>query len=580
MLSNARANVNAVKQLFTQGGGAGANEEVVINGTRYSLDAAVLGEGGFSKVYRGWTSEGSFAVKRSFLADADGASEVQREIAVLTKLRGEPHVVRLVGASVFGKVAVVAMELCGESASSLLQRKADVSGDFNAISWCIVGSAAHALCAMHGLSPPLAHRDIKLENLLSTSPTHTQWKLCDFGSTSTQAHLCTTAAHAEEVMDEVSRKTTVTYRSPEQCDPLRGYRIDQSVDVWALGVTAYALLFSEFPFEDTPLGIVNGKLAFPPMYRASSASAVPETREKEVKTIAAMLSKDPVQRPDVWAVTRTARELLGGSHPWVLKHAEPVKPAGWCEQEQVAAASQAAAPRVAAQRDEAGGGRAAGGFFELHGDLAEGEGSGDSRPEDVPVIDGDDVVPRVHVVPALEASPTRLRRNWAARIKDWVESHGAPAHALKLFHADTPHAWVIRCTDGSLSSIRTLYRKKLIHHVSREDDASALFHYIQLRPVSYDAVVAYKVLCLIHDVLRAATGYVQQQVYAGHKRLFTSLQRAWSSPDQAAVPLPGLAAFIVKYCEYLRKRVYYHVRSGSFRAATDEEAAILADLFV
>ena len=46
----------------------------------------------------------------------------------------------------------------------------------------VVADVSAALAHMHGLSPPLSHRDIKLENILLADGG--AWRLCDFGSCS------------------------------------------------------------------------------------------------------------------------------------------------------------------------------------------------------------------------------------------------------------------------------------------------------------------------------------------------------------------------------------------------------------
>ena len=64
------------------------------------------------------------------------------------------------------------------------------------------------------------------------------------------------------VEDEITRFTTVQYRSPEMVDLYSGYPIGLKADIWALGVLLYHLCFFQLPFN-TQLAIQTGEVAVP-----------------------------------------------------------------------------------------------------------------------------------------------------------------------------------------------------------------------------------------------------------------------------------------------------------------------------
>ena len=51
-------------------------------------------------------------------------------------------------------------------------------------------------------------------------------------------------------MEEIEKMTTPIYRAPEQIDLFAGHKINQKVDIWALGCIMYTLMFHKPAFED------------------------------------------------------------------------------------------------------------------------------------------------------------------------------------------------------------------------------------------------------------------------------------------------------------------------------------------
>jgi AP2-associated kinase len=120
------------------------------------------------------------------------------------------------------------------------------------------------VAAMHNLRPALLHRDLKVENILQSTPT--VFKLCDFGSaTPVMPKPPSTTQEIRALEADLNRHTTLQYRAPEMVDPYLRRPVDEKSDVWALGVLLYKLCYYTTPFEEHgPLAILNVQYRTPP----------------------------------------------------------------------------------------------------------------------------------------------------------------------------------------------------------------------------------------------------------------------------------------------------------------------------
>jgi AP2-associated kinase len=143
---------------------------------------------------------------------------------------------------------------------------------------------------MHTRSPPIAHRDIKIENVLMFGKT---FKLCDFGS-ATSDTLDPKKDEKNYILSEFSKyekTTTFMYRPPEMCDMYSKYQVNTQVDIWMLGCIMYTLMFKKHPFQDAQkLTIINAHYYVP---EDNSYS------EKLTDFMRLMLTPNPANRPNI-----------------------------------------------------------------------------------------------------------------------------------------------------------------------------------------------------------------------------------------------------------------------------------------
>ena len=126
----------------------------------------------------------------------------------------------------------------------------------------VLSDIVSGLIHMHMQDPPIAHRDIKIENILFGSDN--KWKLCDLGSSTTKFIAKVREYDREIINQEIEETTTPVYRAPEQLDLYSGFPINEKVDIWALGCLLYTLMFFKSPFQPgEKLAQINANVKYP-----------------------------------------------------------------------------------------------------------------------------------------------------------------------------------------------------------------------------------------------------------------------------------------------------------------------------
>lgn len=266
----------------------------------------VIAEGGFSCVYLARdvvNLTNQYALKRMICQDEESLNLAKKEISVMKTLKGHPNVVALVAHAIFdmGRVNEVflVMDFCEKSLATVLENRGAGYYEENQI-LLIFQDICNAVFALHSQMPPIAHRDIKAENVLLGADG--AWKLCDFGSTSTN-HKCFDRPEEMGIEEDNIRKyTTPAYRAPEMWDLYRKEVISEKVDIWALGCLLYRICYFKSAFDgESKLQILNGNYRIPEL---------PKYRSSITKLIQDMLQAPPDSRPDITQVWFRVNELL------------------------------------------------------------------------------------------------------------------------------------------------------------------------------------------------------------------------------------------------------------------------------
>eukprot|EP00124_Ichthyophonus_hoferi_P004146 Ihof_evm3s421 gene=Ihof_evmTU3s421 len=279
----------------------------------------LIAEGGGSYVFLA-TDNGTgekYALKRS-VVDRLETQSIEQEIAfhasnvpyhLQTKLSNHKNIVRLINSTrkpLNGDKNYeywLLMEYCPASILDAMNQKFQqgLSEDYI---WQCFTSICEAVAHMHLQDPAIIHRDIKVENVLVNS--QGIFKLCDFGSCTKEVHYPGKSRSRESIQEEIEKRTTLAYRSPEMVDLYLNAPIGEKLDVWALGCLLYKMCFFTSPFGDSALQIINGKYVIPANHRYS---------QHIVDLLAYIFVLDPMVRPDIFELCERVFAIEGKACP-------------------------------------------------------------------------------------------------------------------------------------------------------------------------------------------------------------------------------------------------------------------------
>jgi len=305
--SFAQALATEVGSLFNDADSEFVGRTVSIRGKSVRI-IRLLGEGGFAYVYLGELDNGQqVALKRFITQTKEMLESVIEEIRVMELLGNScQNIVGYYGSerskiTEYKTEVLILMELCsGGSLTHYLQRSQNLSEEqVIRMFRQIVTAVAH----MHKQKPPIAHRDLKIDNILIAKDG--TFKLCDFGSCSTVDRTYSTKREIVLEQSIIDRTTTPSYRAPEIVDLYQRIRVNHKVDIWALGVILYAMAYNKMPFgqDCAKAAILEGNVKIP------KSTKQPKRMGKLVK---ALLNKRPDRRPSCEEILTHCQSLLKG----------------------------------------------------------------------------------------------------------------------------------------------------------------------------------------------------------------------------------------------------------------------------
>ena len=260
----------------------------VINRKTY-YENKLLGEGGYGYVFEVSDSRGNkYALKKMNILNKNQYQNILHEIQIWKQISKCPNIVKLLDVSETKSEVDILMELCTEGSLLDYINNSEENIKEN-IALNIIKNIANGLEGMHSLYPPIAHRDVKIENVLKFG---NSFKLCDFGSASSDTLIPEkeTKESKRDKFDVFERNTTFMYRPPEMVDEYGSFPVNEKVDIWALGCILYAILFKQQPFQDAQkLTIIKGDYYIP--------KEAEDYSEKIFDFIRWMLTPDPRLRP-------------------------------------------------------------------------------------------------------------------------------------------------------------------------------------------------------------------------------------------------------------------------------------------
>lgn len=282
---------------------------------RYEVEAVkYLGEGGSSFIFLvkdvASATGRTMVLKRLLAENETSFAWVQSEIRMHERFK-HPLIVEFMGSHTqrgrnnTEREVFILMEYCpnGHLYENMLKMGEKRFGEKELLR--VFKSLCMPVLELHRQDPPVAHRDLKLENFLLAK--NGVYKLCDFGSCVDGPQQLTTKEDRLREVEHVLKRTTAMYRSPELAD-VEGTAmfgsgvLTEAVDLWAMGCILYTMAFFKPPFP--PEGLRTERYTIP---KESKYSADVHT------LIARMLTADVEKRATLDHVVACIEDMLDGN---------------------------------------------------------------------------------------------------------------------------------------------------------------------------------------------------------------------------------------------------------------------------
>ncbi|MES1919482.1 hypothetical protein MHBO_001307 [Bonamia ostreae] len=288
-----------------------------INFKKSNLKITILeqiGEGGYSFVYAAKDQTGRrFAVKKALVQSKEQKTQTDKEITTMKEF-DSPYLLKLIDEKKephdsylnFYNHFLLLPFIEQGSLQDILNKRIYSGNLFEEKTiFTIFGKICEGIRTLHDSEPPLAHRDIKLGNVLVDSVYNPF--IMDFGSVSEARRQIRSREDAVELSDWASMHCTNAYRPPELLDCPSEIDVDERTDIWSLGCLLYGMAFGQSPFEDSggttsvTLAVFSGKIAFPEDNKYS---------KDFVKMVKWMVNLNAEERPFIKDVIERIKNLL------------------------------------------------------------------------------------------------------------------------------------------------------------------------------------------------------------------------------------------------------------------------------
>jgi serine/threonine protein kinase len=223
------------------------NTRITVNNHMVTI-VRYLAEGGFAHIYYAMLATGQAVVLKRLLCEDNVTLKILiQEAETHKKISGNLNIVSFIDYSYSrnskeGFEMFIIMEYCsGGGLVDYLNTRLDNRPSESEV-LLIFSDICLGVAHLHSMNPPIAHRDIKIENILLGSG---KYKVCDFGSCTTR-HFAPNSMNLNEIRtmeQEIDKYTTLQYRSPEMCDMFQKKGLCEKVDIWAMGVLLYKLCY-------------------------------------------------------------------------------------------------------------------------------------------------------------------------------------------------------------------------------------------------------------------------------------------------------------------------------------------------
>ncbi|KAG5191840.1 kinase-like domain-containing protein [Tribonema minus] len=254
-----------------------------------------IGKGKFAIVYRASrVSDGeTVALKKISIdsMDAKNRKKVLKEVRLLQSLN-HPNIISYLDSFLSGNELVIVFEWAAAGDLKRQVRKAQERGVYfeERVVWKYFAQICAGIQHMHARR--VMHRDLKPANIFLTL--EGQIKVGDLGLG---------RALSEDTLEAHSKVGTPLYMSPEV---LRGGGYDWKSDIWSLGCILYELAMLRSPFKGEGLNLYS---LFQKISQGDYAP-LPTHYSEDLRQLAyAMISTEPVRRPDVEAVCLVADRM-------------------------------------------------------------------------------------------------------------------------------------------------------------------------------------------------------------------------------------------------------------------------------